>query len=73
LLHRRKPKAEDEEHEDLGILPGATLTLLALIIGFSVSMASTRYDQCKNLEEAEAGTARVYPVTSPAGSGLSHR
>jgi hypothetical protein len=53
-LHRRNPKAEEEEHEDLGIILGATLTLLALIIGFSVSMASTRYDQRKNLEEAEA-------------------
>lgn len=53
-LHRRNLKSEDEQHEDLGIILGATLTLLALIIGFSVSMASTRYDQRKNLEEAEA-------------------
>ena len=53
-LHGRYRSAEDEEHEDLGIILGATLTLLALIIGFSVSMASTRYDQRKNLEEAEA-------------------
>jgi len=53
-LHRRYPRAEDEQHEDLGIILGASLTLLALIIGFSVSMASTRYDQRKNLEEAEA-------------------
>ena len=53
-LHRRYRSAEDEEHEDLGIILGATLTLLALIIGFSVSMASTRYDQRKSLEEAEA-------------------
>jgi hypothetical protein len=53
-LHRRNPRAEDEQHEDLGILVGATLTLLALIIGFSVSMASNRYNQRKNLEEAEA-------------------
>jgi hypothetical protein len=53
-LHRRNPSAEDEQHEELGIILGATLTLLALIIGFSVSMASNRYDQRKNLEEAEA-------------------
>ena len=53
-LHKRNQAAEDEEHEDLGIILGATLTLLALIIGFSVSMASNRYDQRKNLEEAEA-------------------
>ena len=53
-LRRRNPSAEDEQHEDLGIILGATLTLLALIIGFSISMASSRYDQRKNLEEAEA-------------------
>jgi len=32
----------------------ASLTLLALIIGFSFSMAVSRYDQRKNYEEAEA-------------------
>lgn len=53
-LRRRNPSAEDEQHEDLGIILGATLTLLALIIGFSVSMASNRYDLRKNLEETEA-------------------
>src|SRR5260370_20274230 len=37
-LYRRNPSAEDEQHEDLGILVGATLTLLALMIGFSVSL-----------------------------------
>ena len=54
-LRRRNPSAKDEKHEDdLSIILGATLTLLALIIGFSISMASSRYDQRKNLEEAEA-------------------
>ena len=43
-----------DENEDLSVILGATLTLLALIIGFSVSMASNRYDQRKSLEEAEA-------------------
>jgi hypothetical protein len=32
----------------------ATLTLLAPIIGFSFSMATTQYDQRKNYEEQEA-------------------
>ena len=31
---------------------GAALTLLAIINGFSFSMAVTRYDQRKNYEEA---------------------
>lgn len=37
-----------------GVVQAATLTLLALIIGFSFSMALSRYDQRKNYEEAEA-------------------
>ena len=40
--------------EAFGVLQGATLTLLALIIGFSFSMSIGRYDQRKNFEEAEA-------------------
>ena len=40
--------------EDFGVILGATLTLLGLIIGFSFSMAVTRYDQRKNYEEEEA-------------------
>lgn len=43
-----------EEHVEFNVVQGATLTLLALIIGFSFSMALTRYDQRKNLEEEEA-------------------
>jgi hypothetical protein len=45
-----------EEHErgDFEAVRAAIITLLALIIGFTFSMASSRYDQRKNLEEAEA-------------------
>ena len=39
--------AKDEEHEDLGIILGATLTLLEVTIGYSIAMAGTRYDQRK--------------------------
>ena len=39
---------------DIDIIRAATITLLALIIGFSFSMAVTRYDQRQNYEEAEA-------------------
>jgi len=53
-LRSRNRSAGNEQDEDLGVILTASLTLLALIIGFSVSMASTRYDQRKNLEEAEA-------------------
>jgi hypothetical protein len=43
-----------QSKEDFRIIEGATLTLLALIIGFAFSMALERYDQRKNYEEAEA-------------------
>jgi hypothetical protein len=47
-------KEEKGVHQDLDIIVSATLTLLGLIIGFSFSMAISRYDQRKNYEEAEA-------------------
>jgi hypothetical protein len=53
-LRRRTASAGDERNEDIGVILAATLTLLALIIGFSFSMAINRYDQRKNFEEAEA-------------------
>jgi hypothetical protein len=43
-----------ELHDDFTVVQGATLTLLGLIIGFTFSMALTRYDQRKNYEEEEA-------------------
>ena len=64
-LRRLRPLAEDQK-EDFGVVQAATLTLLALIIGFSFSMATSRYDLRKNYEEAEAKCDR-YGV----GSGRS--
>ena len=68
----RKKHAEipDEEREDLGLILTATLTLLGLIIGFTFSMAVTRYDQRKNYEEEEAnaiGTEYVRVDLLPGG------
>jgi hypothetical protein len=62
LLERTWNPLKDAERESFGTIVAATLTLLALLIGFSFSMAIGRYDQRKNLEEAEAnaiGTAYV--------------
>ncbi|MDB6017139.1 MAG: hypothetical protein JWR19_1628 [Pedosphaera sp.] len=50
----RQRVPEKELFEDFNIILPATLTLLGLIIGFSFSMAATRYDLRKNYEEAEA-------------------
>jgi hypothetical protein len=50
----KRRSLEEDEREDFGVIVAATLTLLGLIIGFSFSMAVSRYDQRKNYEEAEA-------------------
>lgn len=52
-LRKRRPLPA-AEREDFGFVQAAALTLLGLIIGFSFSMATGRYDQRRNLEEAEA-------------------
>ena len=60
---------KDEEREDFGVVQAAILTLLALLIGFTFSMAVSRYDQRKNYEEAEAnaiGTEYVRADLLPA-------
>jgi hypothetical protein len=54
ILRSRVYPLVEEERDDFGIIVGATLTLLGLLIGFSFSMAINRYDQRKNYEEAEA-------------------
>src|SRR5215471_19200034 len=50
----RVVRLEEDDRQDFGIVIPATLTLLGLIIGFSFSLATSRYDQRKNYEEAEA-------------------
>jgi hypothetical protein len=65
----RKRGLQEAEREDFAVVQAATLTLLGLIIGFSFSMAMTRYDQRKNYEEAEAnaiGTEYVRTELLPA-------
>jgi len=54
LATRRLVDLELEGRSVFGVVSTATLTLLALIIGFTFSMALSRYDERKNLEEAEA-------------------
>jgi hypothetical protein len=54
LFRRKARPLKDEDRSDFDVLRTAALTLLGLIIGFSFAMAVSRYDQRKNLEEAEA-------------------
>lgn len=51
---RRRRKLREDDREDFNLVIAATLTLLGLIIGFSFSMAVSRYDLRKSYEEAEA-------------------
>ncbi|MGF6505653.1 hypothetical protein [Paraburkholderia sp. 32] len=51
---RRRITLDEDSLDDFRIVQSATLTLLALVIGFSLSMAVGRYDQRKNYEEEEA-------------------
>ena len=58
------------------IIQAATLTLLGLLIGFAFSMAVSRYDQRKNLEEEEAnaiGTEYVRADLLPSADATKVR
>lgn len=53
-LRRSATHVLAEDREDFGVVLAAALTLLGLIIGFTFSMAISRYDQRKTYEEGEA-------------------
>jgi hypothetical protein len=67
---------ERVERDDFGTVQAATLTLLGLLIGFTFSMAISRYEQRKNCEEAEAnaiGTEYVRADILPAADAMRVR
>src|SRR5262245_39936074 len=67
---------QEEERGDFGVVQGTVLTLLSLLIGFTFSMALSRYDQRKNYEEAEAnaiGTEYVRADLLPAADAARVR
>ena len=73
---RRRRPLKEEIRDDFSVVQAATLTLLGLIIGFSFSMAISRYDQRKNYEEAEAnaiGTEYVRAELLPAANATAVR
>jgi hypothetical protein len=73
---KRRRILKDDARDDFSVVLGATLTLLGLIIGFTFSMAISRYDQRKLYEEAEAnaiGTAYVRADLLPAADAASAR
>ena len=73
---RRLRPLRDDERGDIELVINAGLTLLALIIGFTFSMAVGRYDQRKNYEEEEAnaiGTEYVRADLLPSDDGARVR
>jgi hypothetical protein len=75
-IRSRLHELPENVRADYGTIIGATLTLLGLLIGFTFSMATTRYDLRKNLEEEEAnaiGTEYVRVDFLPAGSASQLR
>jgi hypothetical protein len=76
FLRKRAHVFKQGERHDFSTIQAAILTLLALIIGFTFSMAVTRYDQRNMLEEAEAnaiGTEYLRADLLPGESGSRAR
>src|SRR5271170_4705371 len=76
ISFQKKQLLEEDVRKDLDLVVSATLTLLGLIIGFSFSMAISRYDQRKNYEEAEAnaiGTEYFRAELLPAANAAKVR
>lgn len=72
----RHATAAHEAREDFKMVLAASLTLLGLIIGFTFSMAVSRYDLRKSYEEEEAnaiGTAYVRADLLPAADATRLR
>ena len=75
-LAARRAAPDNGSRDDFGVILAAALTLLGLIIGFSFSMAVTRYDLRKTLEEAEAnaiGTEYLRADLLPAADAVRMR
>jgi hypothetical protein len=64
-LWKRQRILEGAARKDFGVILAATQTLLALIIGFTFSMALDRYDQRKIYEEEEANAIGRIPSGRP--------
>ena len=68
-LSERQKRLSEEFRPDFGTILAASLTMLGLIIGFTFSMATGRYDLRKTYEEAEANAIGTEHVRAgPAGS-----
>ncbi|MFI4902649.1 MAG: hypothetical protein ACHP91_04505 [Burkholderiales bacterium] len=75
-LGLRREEPDQDWRDGFGVIRTATLTLLGLVVGFTFSMSTSRYDLRKTLEEAEAnaiGTEYVRADLLPADAGARLR
>ena len=76
MLRSSHRAAAGNDSDDITLVVSATLTLLGLIIGFTFSMATTRYDLRRQYEEGEAnaiGTEWVRADLLPAAEAAQTR
>jgi hypothetical protein len=73
-VFRERRKLEHDVREDFGTILASTLTLNALIIGFTFSMSMGRYEQRKNYEVAEANaiSTEILRVDLLAAADATH-
>jgi len=75
-LQSKRVQLADDDREDLAVVTTATLTLLGLIIGFTFSMAVSRYDLRKHYEAEEANSIGTeynrIDMLAPAESATVH-
>jgi len=75
-IRRTQLKLEQDDLVDLAVVVTASLTLVGLIVGFTFSMAVTRYNQRKDCEAAEANAIRTEYLRAsllPADEGAKLR
>jgi hypothetical protein len=75
-IRNRQGKLDEDIHADFVFFLSGTLTLLGLIVGFTFSMAVSRYDQRKGYEEQEAnaiGTEYVRADLLPTADAVKVR
>src|ERR1700739_3401137 len=75
-IFRRRKALDESLLSDYTTMAGAILTLLALVIGFTLSMAVSRYDLRKDYEDTEAnaiGTEFVRADLLPAADAQQVR
>jgi hypothetical protein len=76
LFLRKRRELHQDSRQDFAIILATTLTLIGLIIGFTFSMAISRYEQRKGYEAAEAnaiGTEYLRVDLLPAADAAKAR